>query len=523
MILYIALGHCFFNSVLIKAKNRLAGIILVLVCYGLGLALVYVTPISLAVYKTEYNFQAAVEEFGLLTGIRLDIQNLLFGKKQSFEENAENTIVEPELETEEPIVYGYNKLELDLSSTEGKIGELNKYVSELQPSMQNEYTGIFKGKNLIMISAEAFTAEVIDPVRTPTLYRLATKGIQFTDFYQPDSAGTTGGEYQNIFGMIPTAGGKSFKNTSDNLNYMTIAAQLDRLGYYGQAFHNNTYTYYSRNTTHGNLGYSEGFMGYGNGMEEYVKWCWPQSDLEMIEGTLPLYMDHQPFNAYYMTVSGHSEYGRYDNSMSIKNWDVVDNLSYSEKVKGYLAANQELENALSYLVKTLEEKGIADDTVICLASDHFPYGLDDNGKLGDMPYLSELYGYDVNNYFERDHSRLILWCGSLEKDAPIVVDTPTFSLDILPTLSNLFGTDYDSRLFPGRDVFSDAEPLVFNANYDWKTEYGTYNARKGSFVPNDETVELPEDYVENIRAVVRNKIRYCELALDTDYYRHLFS
>ena len=323
--------------------------------------------------------------------------------------------------------------------------------------------------------------------------------------------------------MLPTAGGKSFKNTEKHLNYMTMGSQLDRLGYYGQAFHNNTYTYYSRNVTHNNLGYSEGFMGYGNGMEKYVKWEWPQSDLDMIAGTLPLYIDKQPFNAYYMTVSGHSGYSRSGNAMTKKNWEVVQNLPYSDDVKGYLAANMELEKALEHLVKTLEEKGIADDTVICLATDHFPYGLDDDAKLGNMPNLTELYGYEVNNYFERDHSRLIIWCGSLEDKEPIVVDAPTSSFDILPTLSNLFGTEFDSRLFPGRDVFSDAEALVFNSNYDWKTEYGTYIARNGKFVPKDESVELPEDYVNKMKAKVRNKIRYCKLALDTDYYRHLFS
>ena len=65
-----------------------------------------------------------------------------------------------------------------------------------KPSKQNEMTGIFKGKNLIMITAEAFSGYIIDPVKTPTLYRLANNGIQFTDYYQQASAGTTGGEYQ---------------------------------------------------------------------------------------------------------------------------------------------------------------------------------------------------------------------------------------------------------------------------------------------------------------------------------------
>ena len=139
-----------------------------------------------------------------------------------------------------------------------------------------------------------------------------------------------------------------------------------------------------------------------------------------------------------------------------------------------------------------------------------------------MPLLSELYGYNVENLFQRDHSRLILWCGSLEKEEPIVVDEPTFSLDILPTLSNLFGTEFDSRLFVGRDVFSDAEPLVFNSQYDWKTSYGTYYASKNKFVLADGIDSVPENYVENMKTQVRNKIRYCTLALENDYFRHLF-
>lgn len=521
-ILYLILGRKFFAKTKVRLTGRVVSAAMMIICYMVAFICVQVHTQCRSFYTTEYSYHVAVEEFGLVTGIRLDMCGVIFGTEESFEELEVIVPVMVEPQEEKPIEYGYNKMELDLSETEGAVGQLNQYVSGLEPSKKNEYTGIFKGKNLIMITAEAFTAEVIDPKRTPTLYRMATSGIQFTDYYQPDSAGTTGGEYQNIFGMLPSAGGVSFKKTATHFNYMTMGSQLDRLGYYGQAFHNNSYDFYSRDITHINLGYSNGYMGYGNGMEKYVKYCWPQSDLEMIEGTLPLYIDKQPFNIYYMTVSGHSNYGLNENAMARKNWGVVANLPYSDKVKGYLGANQELENAMAYLVKTLEEKGIADDTVICIAADHFPYGLDADAKLGDMPYLSELYGYEVSNYLQRDHSRLIIWSGSLEKKAPIVVDTPTFSLDILPTLSNLFGTEFDSRLFPGRDVFSDAEALVYNYGYDWRTEYGTYIAHTGKFYPNDESVELPAGYVEQIRATVRNKMNYCKMALNNDYFRHLF-
>lgn len=529
-ILYGIFGARLFWRAKATAKTRIIAIVCAGLVYCTGLVAVCTNEMAFGIYSKEYNYQAAVENFGLLTGIRLDVEKLLFGTSDDFEIPADDTVTEDPTEPTDEILpelpkeYGYNQLDL-VAKLEGGSGDkkkLNEYVLSQAASKQNEMTGLFKGKNLIFLTAEAFSAEVISPELTPTLYRMATKGIQFTDYYQPASAGTTGGEYQNIFGMLPTSGGKSFKNAAKNYNYMTIASQLDRLGYYGKAYHNNSYKYYSRHETHTKIGYSDGYMGYGNGMEEYVTKAWPQSDAEMIQGTFPTYVDKQPFNIYYMTVSGHSAYTTSGNKQTKKHWDKVQHLPYSDPVKGYIAANLELEAAMAWLVGELEARGIANDTVICISTDHFPYGLDNDARLGDMPYLSELYGYNVTDYFQRDHSRLILWSGCLESMEPIVVDSPTFGLDILPTLSNLFGTEFDSRLFVGRDVFSDAEPLVFNTNYDWKTDLGTYYNSKGKFVPKDENTVIPEDYVKTMKAIVRNKYKYCKMALDEDYFGYLF-
>ena len=489
-------------------------------------------------YSEEYNFGDCVRNFGLINSLRVDIARATFGSGDSgFDAVDANYLAggtesievsEASEVAEVPKVYGKSQIDsIDFNalaeSADGTLKELDEYCATLTASSQNEYTGLFKGKNLIFISAEAFSAEVISEELTPTLYRMATKGINFTDYYQPASAGTTGGEYENIFGLIPTSGGKSFKKTVDFCNYFTMGNQLNRLGYKGWAFHNNTYDYYSRDTTHVNLGYSEGYMGYGNGMEQYVTKAWPESDLEMIDGTFPLYCDSQPFNIYYMSVSGHSGYSKSSNAQSKANWDRVEACSLyensSDMIKGYIAANLTLEDAMTSLINQLEEKGIADDTVIVIAADHFPYGLDDDAALGKMTYLNELYGYTVNDYISRDHNRLIMWCGCLEDSDPIIVDTPTSSLDIVPTLSNLFGTEWDSRLFPGRDVFSDAMPLVFNANYNWKTELGTYVNKE--FTPVSDDVEIPEDYVSTIKKIVKNKMAYCEGLLEVDYYAHV--
>ncbi len=485
------------------------------------------------IYTDQYTFQAGVTDFGLMTALRKEASALTLGthSKVSFtssevttEEDANVEAPAPEPETDK----GPNALNIDFNAlaatTDGTWADLDRYVASLTPSSKNDMTGRFSGYNLIFITAEALSAEAIRPDTTPMLYRMATNGIQFLDYYQFDTAGTTGGECGNIFGLLPTEGGVSLKLTSEYNNYLTIGSALNRLGYNGWAFHNNTHTYYDRDLTHNNLGYSNGFMGFGNGMEKWVEWQWPQSDLEMMRGTFDeLYgsPEHEPFNVYYMSVSGHSDYGFGENDMAEKNWDAVADLPYSDPVKGYLASNIELDLGVQYLVHRLEELGMADHTAFVIGADHFPYGLDDDGPLGSLPYTSELYGYEVITPFQRDHNRLIIWTPTLEQEEPVVVSSPTSTVDILPTLLNLFGCDWDSRLLPGRDVFSDKPALVFSLSYDWKSDLGTYYAGTGEFIP-AEGAQVPEGYVQATSTDVANRINYCRGVLTTDYYAHIF-
>ncbi|MBR4529101.1 MAG: LTA synthase family protein [Lachnospiraceae bacterium] len=576
------------------------------ICLCLALGAVSLSEPLRLTYDTEYNYESAVEELGLITGFRLDLRKLMRGDAADgdfeFEmadaatdpagteaattvpetipgegggmpsasttpqadpagddngggsgsataaapatagtagdagtengaDGTTDTGAEKTADTEEPEPdYGYNQSDIDFealaaSTKNAEWQKLDRYVASIPASRKNRYTGLFEGKNLIFFTAEAFSGSVIDPELTPTLYRLAERGIRIPDYYQPAVAGTTGGEYANLFGMIPTAGGKSMKEITAHNTSVTLGNLLNDRGYFGKAYHNNSRTVYGRNETHNRLGYSDGFTGVGNGLEKVLTGTgFPASDREMVEGTLPDYIGRQPFNIYYMTVSGHGQYGKSVNRMSAKNYDRVADLPYSEQVKGYIANNLELEDALAVLVKSLEDAGIADDTVIVLGADHFPYGLDRGASPGpgNMPTLSELYGYDVTNALERDHNRLIIWCGSLEKQDPVTVDTPVFSLDILPTLCNLFGLPYESRILPGRDIFSDREPLIFNGGYDWKTDKGTFLSSKGKFIPADPDEVLPEGYVENVKKEVRNRMQYCKRVLSSGYFDHVF-
>lgn len=547
--------------ILTKGMRRyLAAAGLLLLVLGLGFAQV-ISPDRSRMNK-EYEFNEAVHSFGLPMGFALDALRGSSGGDFDLDDNAAVFTLPPQtsetardtelplppetredgedetgssVETEAPApeepVKPYNMLNINFEAAAEQTGsgdakDILRYLSTLTPSATNEMTGMFKGKNLILIAAEAFSKEFITPELTPTLYRMMTKGIYFKDFYQPAWGGSTSsGEFSILTGIDPTRGAASFEYTIGHNMDITVSNQLQKLGYFTRAYHNHVYTYYDRNLTHENMGY-EKFIGLGNGMEAGVQEVWPESDKEMFDFTVPQYVDQQPFSIYYMTVSGHGLYSWSGNYQSKRHQEEVQHLDCSETVKAYIACNLDLEYAMQSLLEQLEAAGIADDTLVVMTADHYPYCLTKSDAwYTDKDYLSEYFGFNVNDCFGQDHNCLIMWSGCLE-DKNIVVEEPCYSLDILPTLCNLFGLDFDSRLLVGRDVFSDAEPLVFWPNHSWKTDKGQWDATKSSneFTP-AEGVTVDQDYLDRIRRVVGNKISYSSKLLNNekvDFFQLIF-
>ena len=168
---------------------------------------------------------------------------------------------------------------------------MDQYFASQAPTQQNQYTGLFKDKNLIFITAEGFSYATIDKDRTPALYKLSHNGFVFSNYYQPNwTQSTTGGEFAAMCGIIPTwvNGNTAFAESGDNAMPFGLGWQFQTRGYTTMAYHNNTYTYYGRNVTHPNLGYD--FIGIGNGLELPTD-AWPRSDLEMMQATIDQQID----------------------------------------------------------------------------------------------------------------------------------------------------------------------------------------------------------------------------------------
>lgn len=466
------------------------------------------------IYCTKSNPELCLSNFGVLTSLRLDIKHALFPAK---EQEVEEVVSEPdpsELEqTQEQTQWSDNVMSVDFAAlAEQESDEVMKamhtYFAGQTPSKQNQYTGTFAGKNLIMITAEAFSSWAVDEELTPTLYRLSKEGFVFRNFYTPLWwVSTSDGEYVSCTSLIPKSGKQSFGASATNSLFFCMGNQLKQQGYDTRAYHDHTYTYYKRDKTHPNMGYL--YKGLGNGLE--VTPTWPESDVQMMEQTVPEYINQAPFHVYYMTVSGHLEYSFMGNQMAAKNRDKVSNLPISEESQAYLACQIELDKALESLLQQLQQAGQLENTVICLYPDHYPYGLSEKA-------IDELAGPGVGETLDLYHSTMILWSGDQKES--IVIDKPCSNLDILPTLSNLFGLKYDSRLLMGRDILSDDSGLVIFSDCSYITELGEYHAKDDTFTPAPNAV-VPDGYPQKILKCVQDKFLFSGKILMTDYYRKL--
>ena len=422
---------------------------------------------------------------------------------------------EPATPTPIPIDTSPNIMNIDFEALaanekDSNVRKLHEYFATLQPTNKNKYTGMFKGYNLIQITAEGFCPYAVHKEKTPTLYKLVNEGFVFKNFYTALwHTSTSDGEFVAMTGLIPT-GSRNMYNGRNNLWPFSLGHQFNILGVASKAYHNHTYTYYDRDKTHPNLGYI--YKGVGNGLVLEHENIWPESDLEMINATVDEFINEDQFHVYYLTVSGHMNYSFTGNMMSYKNREAVADLPYSDDVKAYIACQIELDKALEELIRRLEEAGVADRTVIALSADHYPYGW-------EKEKYDEIAGHEVDPYFEIYRNNFILWSKGMNEN--VIIEEPCSSMDIIPTLLNLFGVEYDSRLLMGQDILSDAPPLVVLSNRSFITDKVMYNTETGkaSYLTDE---ALPEGYVDNIINIVKNKFTVSKNVLKLDYYRYVF-
>ena len=420
---------------------------------------------------------------------------------------------------ETPEAVTYNVLPIDFEALSAgtdneKLIALNKYFSQVPGTKQNEYTGKLKDYNLIFICAESFSPAAVDPVYTPTLYKLTHEGFLFENYYTSFPNTTTDGEYTLTQGLYPDGTKNKYSSSMMASSRNSLPFALGNFfqrefGVKSWGYHNNVGSYYQREVSHPNMGYEMKFNKDGMTFTGY----WPTSDLEMMQQSVDDYIHEEQFHAYYMTFSGHYQYNPNDNGIVRMHYnDLADSPWKQMSQKGYIACHIELDRALEYLLDRLEEAGIADKTAIVMSTDHTPYGLSKENYF-------EMIGQE-EDFFGWYKSDLIFWVGDMEE--PVVVKEYCSTADVLPTILNLWGFPYDSRLYPGTDVFSDGTHAAVLIDHSFLTDKVWFNANTGEIRYQVPEEEVPENYVDTMNQLIASRFEFSAEILRNDYYAHIF-
>ena len=533
---------------------RFAGLVLAgaVVLHLLGLGVVHLpwsgdlTPRML--YGMDTNIDDQVEQLGLWNMLRLDVKHMIFPVKNDLDadfsgigglgDNSSSAASSGDASEPDPgpvIDTSPNVMDVDLAKLSAETSNkdikwLADYFNSVTPTKKNEYTGMFEGYNVIQLVIEGFSGYVIDPELTPTLYKLTHEGFIFNNYYTAlHFTSTSNGECQTLLGLYPKNGNPITMKRTGELGtncYFSLAQQLAREGYEVLGYHGN-YDMYGRLASHTNLGYD--WRQYQSGLELEMgetKPLWPQRDSYVMEASVDDYINSdKPFHVYYLTISGHMPYS--NNRIVAPYRDTVRALPYSETTQNYVATAMEVDKALEVLLDKLEAAGKLDKTLIVATGDHIPYFNVDTleelsgrkfGSSADMEALKE-----SNIDFDVYKNSLILWSASMEE--PVEVDKVCCQVDILPTLSNLLGLEYDSRMLAGSDILSDSEGLVVFTSRCWKSDKGFYNRYTGEFTPAEGvsmTAEEQESYVSAMKKLVGYKLDSTPLIIENDFYDYVF-
>lgn len=434
--------------------------------------------------------------------------------------------------TSEEIFYHLDA-SLDFEALKNKTGNetvaaLCDYFSGKEPEKFNEYTGLLQDHNLIYICVESFSPLALNEKITPLLCEMSKAGFVFNNYYTSYMNTTTNGEFAFATGLWAdvsryAADGNdvgSFARSSDNYMPYGLGNLFEKENVPSFAYHGYIGSYYRRCDSWPNLGFKTiKFMN--EGMTFINKYS--PSDRELMAQSVDDYINEERFVTYYMTFSGHGSYTT-NTYMYLKNNEEVRALlegeAYSDEEIAYFCGSFELEKAMEYLFERLNEAGKLDNTLIVMASDHVPCSLSDEA----MESLYSRKGLSFEGNYEMYHSTLIMYDKGIE--TPIISDNYCCNVDILPTVLNLLGINYDSRLLLGNDILGDSihRARLYNGNFI--TDYVKYNAAKGSAVWSEKadyfSEEAKQRYLDSMILYTENEYTVSTKIVDNDFYGELF-
>lgn len=374
----------------------------------------------------------------------------------------------------------------------GTIEEIEQTIKDNNDDKENEMSGIFKGKNLIMIMMESIDFVHVNEKTMPTLSMMLENGLNFSKRYNHLGAGssTIGTEFASLSGLFYMSDNKYDVNSYKQ----AIPAVFSRNGYETASFHENNGVYYNRSQLHKSLGFDNSYFLLDMNVKDFQWYVDKQffTNSEIYDLVVHKGSD-KPFMSYIITISGH---GTYDNKNQFCNDEGISN--EQECIKHLFGRTDEM---LKEMLDRLEKDGILDDTVIVLYSDHSAYSYNYSEEELKNTYVNIDGNYGIKN--------LPFVIYSTDIDGKTYDDIVVNDMDMGPTLFNMFGIDYDGKYYVGTDIFDDDR-----VNVAMFTDYSWYDGNIYNL-----TAEQT-DYVKKMNSYVRKRREFSNMLISHDYYKN---
>ena len=455
-----------------------------------------------------------INQFGVLGFGFLDIKSTMVEAPSkviytAFENNdKDNSNTESKREIDDTILDEIIKNEKNTT-----LNNINNYIKNKDITDYNSHTGMFEGKNVIVIMMESTNDIIINKDLYPNFYKLYSEGISFKNNYSPRNSCATGNnEFSGMTGLYTIQNNCTANVFSNNTYFTSIFNIFKNAGYRATSMHDYTEQYYVRNIIHKNLG-SEAYYN-ANDLNikyynEYKNWA---SDEDFMNAAMDITLNDtsdKPFMLWLTTVSGHQPY-KVSSVEGDKYLSITEGTDYSMEVRRYMSKLKTFDNGLGILLDKLKASGKLDDTVIVMYGDHYPYGLKNKD-------ISSVLTYDLDDY-EVERVPMVIYNSTIKSE---VVEKYSSYINLTPTLANLFNLDYDPRYYMGTDVFSDDYlNMVAFADGSWKNADVYYNASSGS-IKYYTSNEYTTDELIRINNIVTNRMQISESIIRNNYFNYL--
>lgn len=393
--------------------------------------------------------------------------------------------------------------------------EINDWFATRPKKTNNEMSGLFKDKNVVLVLMESMDDWMITPEDTPILYRLMGEGIEFTNFYTPGygTARTINSEFCVNTGIyLPTTGDYVFDYVTNDFS-QSIASQARANGYTAEVFHYNDPSFYSRGVFEPAMGYNA-YHCYADYETDKDKLYDDNLLFDIPQLNQLFFREGQTFNTI-ITRSAHLSYV-YNEVLShyaLKQYPEYRGKYGSQEEDCARVKAKLVDDLFARLLQELEANGQLDNTVIIGVTDHYTYG---------YKAMDELYALSgVEHDLLLEKTPCFVWA----TDCPdISVEKTLNTSDFLPTILNLLG--YDSPYhYLGQDAFDpNYKGYALFPNGSWICDGVACVAGAGAdvqIIQNTKGREVTQQELDEMASLSREYIRLSNLLLTSNYYQSI--